>query len=749
VNFKTSIIALCALSTLTACTDVTDLISPKSKKSKSNFVSNKSSHVNQVIGDDEIELQVLSESSLKEAAINKSLLTLADARVQQVLASLPQGTEAESISTEQVKTAEESLMVGFPIGLVGEQNIFGGVITKVTDRVNETLGTLKLTDLPPIHVRTVISGLDDGAPALTLVGCFEKCEESSEQQGLLSLPILGFNPESNMLIVDMSAIGKELDLMSMLDPQGEYTKLKSISSDTTAVDYDMKTLIFDIKSRMIPVGADASNPNTPVTEFTVRWYLKLNSDSTQGFVSRAPTPEVGFFQTERSASSKITRFSTAPKNGPGQPTVQYFIKNVPEEFKGIFAKAMDSWNVEFKKIIGRDLLSYEFIDASDERAEQLVPGDIRFNIIEWDLVNKAGYGGLGPSIANQFTGETMSANVLIQGPTIVKLYKEWFGVSQKMNELKEAGKIAEANKLLKDFNVQVSRDLNSRAQQKFALKLGKNLQMNIPAQRPELEDPIVKGEFEVVPAGMTYEKYMEGYMLEILAHEVGHNLGLRHNFKGNLGSYESNEPGSVSRSVMEYLGRPYRHKNTIGPYDRMALAYGYKGSAPEHKDWFCTDEDQGFDAKTLAVKSPECSKADATNDPFSYWENRFNRILELLVETKSNAAPIWKAEEIKAQIEEATTGLAAYALSAEATAHTWTNFFGKNDRPENKAEMKNYVLERFKKKLCNPEIEELLDAKETVEAHMAATVNLTDLRDLVAKKTSSLGLYTVEQLSCN
>jgi hypothetical protein len=54
----------------------------------------------------------------------------------------------------------------------------------------------------------------------------------------------------------------------------------------------------------------------------------------------------------------------------------------------------------------------------------------------------------------------------------------------------------------------------------------------------------------MVPEGMTYEKYMEGYMLEILAHEMGHNLGLRHNFKGNLGAIDgSKEAGSVSRSV--------------------------------------------------------------------------------------------------------------------------------------------------------------------------------------------------------
>jgi hypothetical protein len=395
------------------------------------------------------------------------------------------------------------------------------------------------------------------------------------------------------------------------------------------------------------------------------------------------------------------------------------------------------------------MLQYEFVDASDPRAALLVPGDIRFNIIEWDLVNKAPYGGLGPSIANQMTGEMMSANVLIQGPTIVKLYTEWFAVSQKAQALIADGKSAEANKLVKNFEVAVSKEMAPRSKQTFKLKLGKFLEMNVHAQKENLSDPVVKGQFEIVPAGMTYEKYMEGYMLEILAHEMGHNLGLRHNFKGNLGAYENNQdPGSVSRSVMEYLGRPFRWINTIGPYDRMAIAYGYKGTAPKHLNWFCTDEDQGQDAVSMAVKSPECTKADATSDPFSFWEGRINRVLDLVLERKSNSAPVWKVEEVKAQLDEAITGMAAYALSAEATADTWTNFFGKNDRPDDKAQIKEYVLSRIQKRICNPALQEVIKNKESAEASKLAADNLKAVKAAVVEKTVSLGLYSAQDIGC-
>lgn len=752
-KIKSSVFSLIALSALTtSCVDVASPLKINSKeKKKSNTMVTNSKDTNEIVESEGQKIQIISETQFKMAALNKSILSISNSQTMSILNGLPQGRPAETInkSKKELSIQEESLYVGFPIGLVGEQNVFGGVITKVTDLDNESLGTLKLTDLSPIHVRTLISKLPDGSPSLTLAGCLSECKESSQQQGLINLPIVGFNQETGMLIVDMSAIGKQLDLISMLDPQGEYTQLKAVSSDTVAVDFDMKTLIFDIKTKMIPVTADPSDTTLKTTDFTVRWYMKLASGFNPSYESKAPTEGVGFFTTERSANRRITRFSTT-RDATNAAPVKYYIKNVPEEFKKTFAKAMDSWNKEFSGVLGYDLLRYEFVDAGDERSELLVAGDIRYNIIEWDLVNKAGYGGLGPSIANQHTGETMSANVLIQGPTIVKLYKEWFGVSKKVAELKAEGKVALANKLIKEFEMRASNEMESRTRKTFKLKLGKHLEMNIHAQRPELEDPLKKGQFEIVPAGLTYEQYMEGYMLEIVAHEIGHNVGLRHNFKGNLGAQENlEEPGSVSRSVMEYLGRPFRHLNTIGSYDRMAIAYGYAGIAPSRLNWFCTDEDQASDALTLAKKSAECTKSDATSDPFSFFETRINRVLDLVLERKSAAAPLWKVSEVKSQLDDAVTGMASYALSAEATGDTWTNFFGKNDRPESKSEVKAYVLKKLKARICNPALLDVINAKESAEAQKLAQENLDALRSAVAQKTTSLGLATAADLGCD
>ncbi|MBY0515864.1 MAG: zinc-dependent metalloprotease [Bacteriovoracaceae bacterium] len=716
-------------------------------KSKNNFVSNATGPVNTEIGDEKVKLHVVSPSELQALKLEGKVMNITAEKAKELFDTLPHTNEksktVNKLQTNSELAKQQSLILGFPVGLIGEQSIFGAVITKVSDQTNETLGGLKLTDLSPLHVTTKISN-ENGVVALSLVGCSSGCDEESAQSSVIDIPIVSVSANMDIIYLDLTTLGSGLDLIKMLDPGGRYTKLTSISSTTTMMDYSVSTLVFDVLTVMVPVGTTDVEA-APKTEFTVRWYLKLNSAFNPAFTARAPTEGVGFFKTERSASPKITRFSTTDFG----KTVKYYIKNVPEKYKPIFAKAFDNWNVEFTKILGRDFLSYEFLESTDPRYSVIIPGDIRFNVLEWDLENVAGYGGLGPSIANQFTGETLSANVLIQGPTIMKIYTAWYGVSQTANKLIADGRVGEANALMAKFNHETAADLAQKNKMKFAIKLG-SLEMNVRSQNAELEDPMAKKDFEIVPAGVSFDEFMAGYFTDMLSHELGHNLGLRHNFKGNLGAFETGEKGSVSRSIMEYLGRPYRYLDTIGLYDRMAISYGYRGVAPKHLDWFCTDEDQGSDKASLATASPECTKSDATSDPFSFWEKRFARAVDLMVDLKSPSMPAWNAAEISSQVDAATTGIVAYAASAKNTAATWTNFFGKGDRPERDdfAGIRAFVIEAIKKKICNPEIATVIAAKESAEAMKLAQENIEALRAQVAETAAELSDITATELSC-
>jgi hypothetical protein len=635
----------------------------------------------------------------------------------------------------------DSLYIQLPVSLLTHGHLFGGVITKVSDQKSETLGRLKLTDLPPIHVRpyVAVDDTDKSKAAVVLVGCTTKCSETSPQEGLIALPILGQTVDKQALVLDVSKFGEHLDLMAVLDPQGAYSGLVTRSTRTSLVDMSNGTIIWDVEHVMVPKDAQpGSNPET--TTITARYYLKLESALNSSFVSRKQISGVGFFTTEHAADELITRFSSTEFNGK---PIHYYIKQVPEAYQPAFKKSFDAWNAVFKAEIGRELISYEFVPANDPNNALLVPGDIRFNILEWDLVNVAPYGGLGPSIASQTTGETFSANVLVQGPTIEKLYKEWFKVSSVAQELIAAGRSDEAEALVMatrraiSGKLQASRDLP--AQQ---LRLGSKVKFQHRAQDVRLQDALAsRQDFFDLPTGETYDSYMQGYFHDMITHELGHNLGLRHNFRGNLlGAEDGSRP---SGSVMEYLNREFRHKDTVGAYDHMAIKYGYAGTKPSRKDMFCTDEN--VVSAEESKLSAECSRDDATIDPYSYMGTLLARVLEKAVAPQSDAAPTWLISDLAGQINISLTGKISYATSAAKTSAKWTNF-KKEGRPTEPAAITKFVIADIVSQLCAPEIRTAPSRKKTEEAKQATIKNLADLDAAVKKLATSFKL--ADSLTC-
>lgn len=104
---------------------------------------------------------------------------------------------------------------------------------------------------------------------------------------------------------------------------------------------------------------------------------------------------------------------------------------------------------------------------------------------------------------------------------------------------------------------------------------------------------------------LTPKERVERTFTMVVMHEIGHTLGLRHNFKGSL-----TFPAS---SVMEYTYLPeqaYRG-GSVGPYDVSAIRYlhGLSSSPPEEA--FCTDDDTFLDV--------DCNRRDTTSNPLEFF----------------------------------------------------------------------------------------------------------------------------------
>jgi hypothetical protein len=103
--------------------------------------------------------------------------------------------------------------------------------------------------------------------------------------------------------------------------------------------------------------------------------------------------------------------------------------------------------------------------------------------------------------------------------------------------------------------------------------------------------------------GMSNKDYVERYIAHVAMHEVGHTLGLRHNFKGSL--------RPPSSSVMDYLRTDdsVAFGSTPGSYDVAAIRqlYGLSDMAPA--DPFCTDPEENVD--------PDCRVFDKGATPLA------------------------------------------------------------------------------------------------------------------------------------
>jgi len=292
---------------------------------------------------------------------------------------------------------------------------------------------------------------------------------------------------------------------------------------------------------------------------------------------------------------------------PEHQIVFYIEKTVPVKFRRYVREGILEWNKAFEKAGFRNAIKVE--QQTDTVHERKDPEDVRYAFFRW-IVSGRPF-AMGPSRANPLTGQILDADIIFDD----SMARAWEMQYARFGSLGLAG---EEDRELRDF-------LHHHPEWRYVPLQERLLPESTRYAGVALDmDPVVaerlssKHGYCTYAAGLSHEMafnmaylksngyadrsddYVGQLIKEVTSHEVGHTLGLRHNFKASswksltdiLSSTDSHAPNCGS--VMDYNPGMFHLDpekqglfvmQTIGPYDEWAILYGYAShQGSEHKD---------------------------------------------------------------------------------------------------------------------------------------------------------------------
>jgi hypothetical protein len=484
---------------------------------------------------------------------------------------------------------------------------------------------------------------------------------------LYSLDIDSIDPRSKNILINLEDLLLQdfpgLTSLLKYSLQSDYRLEKSKSYFGDINSFPRNVEIDSIYGFSSPEGANlVTLPDSRALSLKVH-YSFSQLPANNRYIPRIADDRVGYFITafqdfsQENIQEPFVRYinrwhlepsdPNAPLSPPKKPIVFWVENAVPPIYREAIREGVLMWNKAFEKAGFQNAIEVRQMPDDAEWH----PADVRYNTIRWFNSLDAGF-ARGPMRVNPLTGEILDADIIVDANMVRSIGQEYHALIGA-SSMCQLGSGAEKQRSggAEGQRGSVSATLNNRAGDlrgsydetsllpytPTPLHPHTHLQAMSASEfcyGVESTEQVAMGALALSllqntkPNSETMKEYVHQYLRSVIAHEVGHTLGLRHNFHGStmltpqeLNNAEITHTKGLAGSVMDYLPvniapqgvqQGEYFPSVIGPYDEWAIQYGYK-KIPDAGEVFTPEAEKSF-LEEIALVSPQPELSYATDE---------------------------------------------------------------------------------------------------------------------------------------
>ena len=275
--------------------------------------------------------------------------------------------------------------------------------------------------------------------------------------------------------------------------------------------------------------------------------------------------------------------AAAEVSEPVRPITFWIDRNVPAAYRETVRAAILEWNKAFEKVGIRGAIKVEQ-QPDDAKFDTL---DYGYASVRWMMNANPVFGAIGPSHIDPRTGEILDADIAVEGITTRNV--------RGLRSQVLAPPAVAAGSFAQPFEQLFEPPAERAAREGLPFNPQEHARCmhgHLAAEQLGYAMDVLEARGELEPDSPLAQQFVQDYVKEVVLHEVGHALGLRHNFRASrayteaqLADAEFTRAHGTTGSVMEYnavnLPRPGQaggvpFHTTLGPYDYWAVEYAYK-----------------------------------------------------------------------------------------------------------------------------------------------------------------------------